>query len=121
MGLVLRGARPAKLPPSRHRQEMFQDLNVLYDVKTALRDDPDYDRADTARWEDCLNWPEAKYDAAVEATHAYMFSRLNHRPRSSDRAQSASKRWHARLAEHRQLEQQEQEQHAGAATKKQKK
>ena len=90
---------------------MFQDLNVLYRAKEALRDDPDHERADAARWQGCVDWPEAQYEAAVEALQAYMFSRLDHWQRSTRNAtqneKPPSELWHAPVTEHLQQQQQE--------------
>ena len=97
---------------------------------------PEHERAEAARWAGIIACSEAEFDPAVEARHAYMFSRLDRPlldcwPRATNPAQPPSKRWHARVVvfqrldtEHWQQQQQQQhgqpEQHAGSAHKKQK-
>jgi hypothetical protein len=112
-----------------------------------------YDDLDGARWAGFMNWSEAKFNAAVEARQAYMFTYLDARPleqRPDDRAASfrrpiaPSRQWQAVVEVHREQElakfdqrvaewnerrwpqqprlqrQQQRQQDAGAASKKQK-
>ena len=117
---------------------MFCDCNALYWAMEEWREGPDsdyYDELDAVRWAGFLAWSDAEFDAAVDARQAWLFMALDTRPleqrpdyrRASFRSPIAPSRlWQARVAAHKSQEkqtlerQQEHEQHAGAALKKQK-
>ena len=119
---------------------MFCDCNVLYWAKREVDEGPDcdyYDALDARRWNAILDSSPAEFVAVIEARETYMYTYLDaipleHQPdmrKASFLSPVApSRRWHAVVDSHRaqelekwtQQQLQQQEQHVGAASKKQK-